>query len=220
MSDPFKGQPNVQNRNNEPVMLQPQHHKTVLVKFSVKDLKLVPPSIARRRREDEADSDVRHGQKAQALGMNELAQVGRDRAGRVDTGYHAVDNLGPVHLAMLVKGLASNGYHFVDAHCAQKSKPYRDPNRRGMDRTNVVTLVFAQGEDRKQLTPELEQALLEIRKMVWQYCHVWDNAISYSTITVNLGGPVKDGNPKWAIVVRKSKIQAIPIEKPVTADEE
>lgn len=221
LSNPFKGQKNVQNRKNEPVVLQPQHHKTVLVKFSVKARDLIPPSLSRRVRQKEEEVDIRHGQEALKMGNMELAQVGREREGRVDTGFHAVDNLGPCHLAMLVKGLASNSYHLTDAFCYTKAKKYVCGVNVRSDYTHVITLIFTWGGERVELFKELEQDLLQLRKMVWQYCHVWDNANTFSTVTVNLGGgPLQGVSPKWAIVVRNRVLQAIPVEKPVTAEEE
>ena len=210
-----------QNHNNQPIQLDQLHHKVVMVKFSVKKRDMIPPALDRRMRQSEEAVDIRHGEKALEMGNVDLAQVGRERQGRVDTGFHAVDNLGPCHLAMLVRGLASNSYHLTDAFCYTKAKKYGcSPNVRS-DYTYVITLIFTWGGDRTPLFTELEESLRSLGRMVWQYCHIWDNANTFSTVTVNLGGgPLRCINPKWAIVVRNRTLQAIPVEKPVEEKDE
>ena len=210
-------------RANHPIVLDPwacAKHKAVLIKMSVKDKALIPLAIERRRRESDQDVDKRHAEQAAAIGKAELGEVGRERVGRVDTGVHAIDNLGPVQVALLVKGLASNGYHLTDAHCFTKVKRYAGSPELKSDRTHVIVLVFTYSEDRVELLPELSEALLELRKRIWQYVHVWDNAETHGTVTVNLGGPLNEIAPKWALVVRNRTLKAIPVGKPVTTEEE
>lgn len=202
--------------NNFPVELQPTLHQEVMVKFTVLRMAMVPPGIAYKGKVDPGKADEKHCEKAQKLGFGELAQFGRIRKDRGDTGFHAVDNIGPVQLAMLTSGLANHSYHLTDVWYQVKERHGANQQRT----VYVVTLLYKFGEETVQLAKELRQDLLLLRRVTWRWCHVYDNPTVYNSVTVNLGGPMQGVSPKWAVVVRQRKLQVIPVEKPVEEAEE
>ncbi len=172
----------------------------ILVKFFFTNEKHIPPGIPPVERRDEGVIAGAHKLEAMKAGRFSLAETGRVRAGKVDTGTPVFANLPLAHAGFIRRGLANNGFALESVHYYEK----RDP---GKTTKFVVVLSFVRGENRIPLDRKVQDALRALAKSVW-FAHVWDNQAVGNPATVNFVG--KQQEPaKNALVVRDGKLVAL-----------
>lgn len=193
---------------------------TIYVKLSVKSESFVPAGIRHRPRTSDKQVDRNHADKAEDMGQSELAKVGRERPGRVDTGEHVIDNMQNVQVATVRRALANNGWYLQEAYTYTKRPPtggtYRKGSRRPTE-TYVVVLQYKRHDPSIHLEHELQEDLRELGRITWQYLHVWRNPDG--TLTVNCGGP-SFIRPRYGLVVRDGKLKPIPLKTALLESEE
>jgi hypothetical protein len=204
---------------------------TVLVKFFFTNPRLIPEGIRRDRKVSsmkQEQIDFGNGSVAEAVGRKDLAQVGRIRENRVDTGRQVVNNLQLVQLGILRRGLANSQYQLRTVHTF--FKPYTATS----SSKHVVVLVFKKGGYYEEATAtpqereahkllnssEIVDSIRELARTTWQWCHVWDNSETKPTVTVNVGGRLPSGRPRHAIAVRGGDIVAVPVSHEMSESEE
>ncbi|MEK7641407.1 MAG: hypothetical protein AAB365_00250 [Patescibacteria group bacterium] len=189
---------------------------TVLAKFYFTNPKHIPPGIPEVTRAESTAIDAAHIRFAYEIKQGQLAQPGRVREGRVDTGVQFINNLHNVHGGCLVRGLCNANIGYFVTHChwfrlksdtPQKSDKY------------VVVLCFSTDSEKKL---ETGRATLEARRALastcWQWLHAYTNP--NGVITLNFGGRMPDGKPKNTVVVRNGCLTAAQIIEPVTEEQE
>ncbi len=202
--------------------------KTVMVKFFFTNPAHIPVRLARAkslRPKLATDSDTFNAIVATGQGRPELAEVGRVRPGRVDTGVQVVDNLQFVQLGLIRRGLTNVGFQLHDAYS------FFIPHKR----KHVVVLVFEKGyyeeatatDEEKRIhnllnSRDVVEALRALGRTTWQWCHVWDNREIRQTATINVGGKLPDEERMNAnaIVVRDGQIIAVDIPVQLQESEE
>ena len=191
----------------------PNAARRLLVKFTVKDRRQVPPGIPEVERPSDRAIDDRHAQEAVADGQLDRAKVGVVRDSRVDTGTEVI-NLQLVQAALLRRGLTNNGFRLTNSHYFQKPG----------DNRFFIVLEFAfigdlPGEP-EPLPRQTVEALRELANRTWQFCNVWFNGTARPA-TINFGGML-NGNtrPKHSLVARDCQIMAAPTTAMLTEGEE
>lgn len=179
----------------------------VLVKFTVNRLDLVPPGIPERLRGDEGTIDGFHAQAAIEQDAIELADVGRVRDGRVDTGQAIVQDAKNVIVDMLRIGLANNGFALVSLH-------YHKAEKHGKTKF-VITADYKRGKNSLALSDKTTQALRQLAGPTTWTAHIWDNsALCYpdgnqKPATINMVGMSSD-LAKLDMVTRDGKLMLEP----------
>lgn len=168
-------------------------------------------------RPDNAKMDQRHAYNAFQRGHGHLAEVGRIRAGRVDTGEHFIDNIHNTHAGCVVRGLDNIGYKLSQLHWYLKRDEMT--NRPGGPIDKYVAVIgMVTGAD----AIELPNKSLEKRRILaatcWQWCHGYANPDG--VITLNFGGFMPGGKPQHSVVVRDHKLTAARITELVTEENE
>ena len=207
---------------------------TVMVKFMFTNPAHIPPGIPQRTVTSisQKETDEYNAIVAAAAGHAELAEVGRVRQGRIDTGDQTVNNLQLVQLGLIRRGLANVMFQLRSCHS------YPKPATPTSSRKYVVVLTFKGGpsdsgyyeeatatpeakEAHKLLnSPEVVSALRSLANTTWQYCHVWDNSRTRKTATINVGGRIPDGRPLHAIAVRGGEIVPVELKAALTEGQE
>lgn len=194
----------------------------VLVKYFFTNERHIPAGIPEKGRASDEEMDQRHAVFAIVKGMVDKASVGRIRPGRVDTGQHIFDKLENVQVATLRRGFTNAGYVLVDAHWF-----WNPPKGQGQQSKAVVCLTFGRVDDVSQV-PDLPrrtlEALRELARTTWQFCHVWNNPNGVATVNL-VGRRWDDRNqcyqpPRHALVVRDRTLCAIPVQQEVSESEE
>lgn len=189
--------------------------QTVLVKFFFSNQRHIPQGIKVGKLTDFHNQDDNHAINASLQGRIDLAEVGRVRPGRVDTGENVVKDLQRVQLGVIRRGLTNAGFQL-----SQVNSFYHEHKRKF-----VVVLGFTKGgyyeeaaateEERRSHailnSPETVEALRALGRTTWQWCHVWDNSEVSQTATINVGGMLTDTTPLYAIAIRERTI--VPVEQ-------
>lgn len=171
----------------------------VWVKFNFTNPNHIPPGIIRNdRRPEDGILDRNNAFKARSIGRPDLAEVGRHREGRVDTGEKVHENVQQTQLAFLRRGMANNGLKL--GRCR-----WYIHRIEGRQTKFVVELGFTSNPKvMLTLTRQQEDALRALaRDAVWT-SHIWYNPDD--TCTVNMVQRQPDVSPKNAIVVRDGKL--------------
>ena len=194
----------------------------VLVKFFFTNPKHIPTGIPERGRDTDAAMDTAHAMWAKVHEMAELAKQGRIRPGRVDTGTQVIKNLPDVQVATLRRGFANSGYVLSSAHW------YVNPAKeQGKQPKAVVCLTFSRVAHVNEV-PDLPRktldALRELAKTTWQFCHVYNNPDGCATVNL-MGRRWDDKNqcyfaPRNALVVRDGQLRAIEVAESVSEETE
>lgn len=178
----------------------------VWVKFNFTNPNHVPPGIMRMdRRPDDHILDRDHAHKAMSIGRPDLAEVGRHREGRVDTGEKVHENVQQTQLAFLRRGMANNGMKLGRCRWYIHQVP-------GRQTKFVVELGFTHNPQAMlTLTRQQEDALRALaRDAVWT-SHIWANPDD--TCTVNMVQRQPGVPPKNAVVVRDGKLTVVEVSK-------
>lgn len=188
-----------------PATKRPVHLQECLVvwvKFNFTNPNHIPPGIIRHdRRPEDNILDRNNAFKARSIGRPDLAEVGRHREGRVDTGEKVHENVQQLQVAFLRRGMANNGFHI--GRC--RWYLHQVPNRQ---MKYVVEIGFTNNPDVVlNLTRQQEDALRALaRDAVWTG-HVWFNPDD--TCTVNMVQRQPGATPRHAVVVRDGKILVV-----------
>lgn len=189
-------------------------YRTILCKFFFTNPAHIPQGVEEKDRKTNAEMDRQHTKAAYQAGHGYLAQVGRIREGRVDTGNHFIDNVHNVQPGFLTKGLANVGYHATSCHWFFKSG-----EGKSSDKYVVVVELTLNGDNDATALPE---AGLNQRRALantcWQWCHGYANPDG--TITLNFGGREPEQTAKNAVVVRNRHLTAARIESLVAEEDE
>lgn len=176
----------------------------VWVKFNFTNQKHIPPGIERIDRPGDKLLDLLHAHKAKRAGQASLAEVGRHREGRVDTGEKVRENLQQTQLAFLRKGMANNGFRV--SRCR-----WYEHQVEGRQSKYVVEIGFTDNINASiWLTRGQEEALRALaRDAVWT-AHIWANPDD--TCTVNMVQRQPSVVPKNAVVIRNGAITVVPVK--------
>jgi hypothetical protein len=161
----------------------------VLLKFTFSRPEDMPKGIERVNH-IEGTLDAMHIRDAHKRGEGDLAERGRVREGKVDTGARLVNGLKNMQVAALRRGFASNGFYLTNIHSFVKKAKQRFENDK-----YVVVVVFQRRADVIELSSATTEQLRELAKGLWGFCYVWQNPHD-KNITINLGGFIKDPNVK------------------------
>lgn len=198
----------------------------VLIKFQFTNGERVPEGIYRFTTSEQL-MDKRHAQRAQQGGYGQLAQVGRVRAGRVDTGICLTPHgtgINYVQAGLVRRGLTNVQFPLRQCH----SKWYPDKKYHGSNNKeflgngkDVVTLGFQQGEfydpaigdkdpnwknQHEQLNrSSTTEAIRALARITWGICHIWFNPNERSA-TINLSHIELDAPAMYAVRVCDKKI--------------
>ena len=199
-----------------PIGVGTSYH-TVIVKFLFTNPKWIPAGIPFVSRGTNNLEDNAHFRKAVemfgAKAGQKLGAIGRVREGRVDTGIHIADNIQLSQPAMLRSGLANIGMPLVDSHYF----PLKSEDPKKSDKW-VVCLSFCVSQERIELPGPTVQAMRELAKTTWQWTHVWANPDG--KVTINVGGRLPEGKPRYAMVICNRKFAMARIIEPVTEEQE
>lgn len=155
---------------------------------------------------------------AYQAGYGHLAQMGRVREGRVDTGTHFIDNVQDIQVGCLINGLQNVGYQVTHCHWfLQTAEPPKT------DKFVVVVGLGSDDQTKGGVTAlEMSNKTLQQRRILtrtcWQWCHGWANP--NGVITLNFGGRKPDGRPRNAVVVRDRKIWAAKAQDFIAEEDE
>lgn len=156
----------------------------VLVKFNFSNRNRIPKWIPEIDRSSDREVDAIHQMEARKQGQGTLAQVGRIRRGRVDTGVEAIKSTGSVHqVALLRRGLVNNGFGFAHAHWFERKNK---ANRKIF----VVVMAFEPGRESPNLSRDTVEDLRTLANLGWKECYGWDNPDG--TVTINCVSLVPD----------------------------
>lgn len=151
-----------------------------LIKFNISNPVWIPAWVRRVVRQDDQCIDTRHALKATKNGPDgfAMAQIGRVREGRVDTG------LTPGQRDMVAAGdfhqtMAKLGQNLVNIHSYVHHRP-------GKGKKFVLVFVYDDDEQEQciSLTQKQWENLRFFQDAVWKYCHLWVNP-EEDNITVN-----------------------------------
>lgn len=169
---------------------------TVLVNFNFTNPRVVPQGL--RHVERKSERELLERRKQQGVG----------------TGHQVVNNAQQTQVAMLRKGLSSNGFHLVDSHTTEIARPGRQKKYR-------VVLQFRRMEAGEQAPEIPSEALADLRSLatdaVWSG-HVWSNPNGVAAVDLVQRQP--GTLPKHAFVTRKGWIVAEPVSQLVAEDGE
>jgi hypothetical protein len=186
----------------------------ILVKYSFANPSRIPAGIRQVPRNADMEQDKIHATWAVQHGQAELAEVGRIREGRVDTGVQAVNNAQMLQVATLRRALFNNGFGLADCYWQEREK-------QGGGIICLVVLEF-QRISTGMVTPPLPRQTVEALRVLAntpaRYCHVWSNPDD--SITVNCISPQFGQKPKTAMVVRDGQLVAIEVTAVVEESEE
>lgn len=194
-----------------PVLLK--HCRAVLTKWNFTNFELIPPGIDQNEtRLCDALLDREHAHDATRIGRPDLAEVGRHREGRVDTGEKVWENVKRLQVAFLQKGMQNNGLHVAGCRWYVHAIPGRQTKA-------VVEVIYTDNPKYKMELTRVQRDALRIlsRASAWTG-HIWYNPDD--TCTVNLVLREPDVTPTSAVVVRDGKIVVIPTEKWVAMNDE
>ncbi len=204
----------------------------IVVTFDFTNPRWIPRGIPLVERPGDREVDSDHALGVIALGRPELAQLGRHRTGRVDTGIPIIRNLEGVHAAILRRGLTNCGYRLVDCHYCQHI-PRPKAGTRSRTPKWKVCLTFqwvGEGEFEGNLVQEDGQpnyngktvaALRELANTTWAFAHVWDNRqAGNNAVAINFVGRQPEAKPQHAIAVRHNRLTAVRVAQAIPEDEE
>ncbi len=171
-------------------------HRRIDVKFTLRNLSEIPSGIENRWRMNEEALDTVHAANAVEMGRAELAEVGRVREGRVDTGECVINNLMSVQVGTIRRAFTNNGFVLSEVFTYQHKKSLKPV---------LVLRYLPKGEGVNSVAPPafVTAALRVLGSAVWNLCNLWDNPDG--SITINLNGKVGKvaHEPDYAIVVQK-----------------
>ena len=200
-------------------------YPTILVKFLFTNAAHIPAGIPEQVRADHAAMDRKHTQEAYQGGYGHLANEGRIREGRVDTGTNFIKNLQLIQAGFLTRGLSNIGYQFTTCHWFYR-KGYGESSDKYVVVLGYTNDMACKPEQEKDFVAQpaldLPNKAIEQRRALastcWQYCHGWANLDG--VISFNIGGRLPDGRAQHAIVVRNRAVTAARITRLVTEENE
>jgi len=162
-----------------------------MVKFFFTNQAHMPANLPERAYAGAEVVDSTHADRARFEGEHELAEVGRVREGRVDTGEAIIKDVPMTSVAELRRGLANAGYWIIGLRKFEKPEPGRTTKW-------VIEIRLAKRNDGvhpPELTPEAESALRLLATDWWMF-HGWDNGNRGITLNcvMRTPGPGKSGN--------------------------
>lgn len=168
------------------------NQRKILVKFKIptSQVPIFTEHFNDTRLTDE-QLDRLHAEASRKAGQGDLAQVGRHRKGRVDTGEPLAEGdngkaaaLVNADVADFVTDLQRAGYVLANYGYFQKDS---------QDTHCFVQLLFAKGATAFPLRNETQQALTDLTKTIWQNVWVYDNPDGSTTVncTGNRGKAAK-----------------------------
>lgn len=178
--------------------------EAILVKFYFTNRNQVPQGIPYEQQPPKSERDALHAANAIAAGRADLAQVGRHREGRVDTGVPVIKDLPMVQAELLRSGLAKAGYALTGMRYWQQSakKPGDKPKW-------VVQFQYTRDVKPAPYPPTVAGTIEDlVRGARWQSCYVWQNPDDVATI--NFVGRQPDGKAKNFLVCMETSIVAVP----------
>jgi hypothetical protein len=192
----------------------------IVVKFNFTNRVHIPAGIPEKARGTDKEVDARHAQDAIKSGDIAAAEVGKERAGRVDTGIPVIKNLEMVQVAMLRQGFARAKYLLADCH-------YYRHAVEGKQTKFVVCLTFRRLESVEGIPPlpsKTVEAMRDLARTTWGFAHVWSNP--NGVVTINMVSRKWDsrGNcyeaPAHALTVRNGMLAAEEVEQEVSEEAE
>lgn len=133
-----------------------------------------------------------HAAQLREMGLRELAEVGRVRHGKVDSGTHIeLPSKRFFTAGSFLEMMKPNGLSIISV--SRKVEPMRR-NNKNFER-HVVTVGIGWGTP-AELEPVVLQSVVKLCNMTWSECHIWDNAEprhgGVPTVdTINLTGPTE-----------------------------
>ena len=167
------------------------HQKKVLIKLGIK-VEQIPIFCPHYDRLTDAQLDQRHADAARQMGQQSLAEVGRHREGRVDTGEPI--NLQSVSVASLSDDLRKAGYVLANFGYFKKNPD---------DNVAFVQLAFFRDTKEYPIRAETRKELDVLLKALWSKCHIWSNPDNSITVNCNIK---QDGTPKIQLGVKDEMI--------------
>ena len=178
-------------------------YQTVIAKLLFTNPTHLPSGIPEVRRESDQEMDKLHTREAYTKGYGHLAQTGRVRPGRTDTGIHFIPNIQNIHAGFLIQGLSNVGYRVTGCHWF-----FKPANPKSSDKyvvvVNMQVEVGLEGFKLVELPREAIEQRRALSRTCWNYCHGWANPDR--TITLNFGGRMPDATPRHAVVVREGRL--------------
>lgn len=190
-----------------------------LVKFAFRRPELIPAGIPKVDRQPDYKLDVARQLDAYRSGHKDVAQLGRVRKGRVDTGTQVIKVQRPVHAGLIRRGLANNGFRLTHLHWFTKdSDPKKDPKGQ-QDPIYTVCACFVRGTQAQEPERAHVEALRALAKLTWNNVYVWENPTGQPA-TLNFGGLAKDQKPKHTLVVRNGIILVEDVQDTLSEERE
>ncbi len=157
---------------------------------------------------DEMPNTNRHFNTLKRIGLKELAEFGRVRPGKRDSG----DNIASPDMASaptFLESMQRNGLAILSA------KRYLEENRKNKDGSrakdrHVIVLGIGFADHGIDFKPADQRAIANLFKNTWQQCHVWDNsrprdAGIHTVDTINFVGALESGaKPLYELMINDS----------------
>jgi len=204
------------NRSNDSAHVEPTVHlrdadkspvDTIIAKFTVNKRAMVPAGIAERQRGTDEQSDVRQQLNTIRAGQADLAEVGRVREGRVDSGEQRIIVEGnPTNVDFLRRNLTSSGFRLTQVQYYER---VTDPGKPWSKTKYVIECIFTRvtAELEPYDTTKIDDALRQLATTSFNFCYVWVNPDL--TCTINLSGRAPDVDSHGSLKVVDGELQFV-----------
>jgi hypothetical protein len=177
--------------------------KDFLVKFTFGNERYLPKGLPMVARPSDKTMDEIHAQEKYLDEDDTSAEIGRHRAGRVDTGVPVIENLQLTSALFLSKDIETNGFKLVSVHYYLKEAKGKFGKP-----AYVIVFHYSKYGTAMPLSPELEDALLAFFEGAVWTAHVWNNPSTNPT-TINFVQPSPGIGPKHEMVIEKGVLRFV-----------
>jgi hypothetical protein len=146
----------------------------IVVKFYFTNPNRMPRWVVEKKH-SQTEIDIRHAKEAERANMKDLAEIGRARAGRIDTGEQMIAEKS-VTASGLHAALRVFGARLVDVHRYIQRKPGK------MDKSVISLTYSTECEQGIRLSASQVFDLREIQSATWDHLNVWVNPDGVTTL--------------------------------------